>query len=79
MNELYDKKNEAHKWFDKLWRNHEERDIYYQRLANELGLPYESCHFSLMTMEQLDKAIPLIKKWWFEKYDIQKGLNYENH
>lgn len=70
MGELYDKKNEAHTWFDKLWRNHEERDIYYHKLANELGIDYESCHFSQMNMDQLNKAIDIIKKWWWEKYDI---------
>lgn len=69
MSELWDKKNECHKWFDSLWKNHEERDVYYTRLSNELGIPYEECHFSLMNMGQLDKAIAIIKRMWLEKFD----------
>ena len=69
-NSLWKKKNEVHQWFDKLWRNHNERDQYYIRLAGELGLTYEECHFSLMNEEQLDKALKIVKKWWMEKYDI---------
>ena len=64
-----DKKNEAHTWFDKLWRNHEERDYYYHRLSKDMGIEYESCHFSTMSVEQIDQALVLIKKYWFEKYD----------
>ena len=69
MGIYHDRKDEAHKWFDKLWKNHEERDNYYIRLANELNIPYEECHFSTMSLEQIEKALPIIKKWWFEKYD----------
>ena len=70
MTDIYDKKSEAHKWFDKLWRNHEERDIYYQKLAKEMGIEYDKCHFALMNTDQLDRALVIIKKWWWEKYDI---------
>lgn len=70
MTNLGQKKNEAHQWFDKLWKNHEERDQYYIRLAKELGLSYEECHFSLMNEKQLNQAIAIVKKWWWEKYDI---------
>ena len=63
------KRNECHAWFDKLWKDHEERDIYYHRLAETLGIEYEKCHFALMKGETLDKALEIIKKWWFEKYD----------
>ena len=64
-----EKKNECHIWFDKLWKNHEERDAYYQRLAKEMGIDYNDCHFSMMTYEQLDQALKIIKKMWWEKYD----------
>lgn len=56
-----------HRWFDKLWRNHEEREIYYDKLAKELGL--QECHFAQLSDKQMDRAEELIKKWWFEKYD----------
>lgn len=62
-------KRECHKWFDSLWRNHDEREVYYQKLADYLGIPKDKCHFSSMTQEQYEKSIEIIKKWWFEKYD----------
>ena len=65
----FEKKNLAHKWFDKLWRNHEERDLYYHRLAEEMNMEYEKCHFSMMTDKELDMAIQIIKQMWWEKYD----------
>lgn len=69
MSEIWQKKNEAHRWFDKLWKNHEERDIYYTRLAKEMNIEYDQCHFSQMDMEQLELAIKIIKIMWFEKFD----------
>lgn len=65
--ELRKRRVELHRWFDKLWSNHRERANYYKRLAKELGM--KECHFSQMSMEELDKAEIIIKKWWFEKYD----------
>lgn len=66
--DMRQKRWEIHKWFDKLWRNHEERDMYYNKLAVALGK--SECHFSQMTMEELEKAETIVKKWWREKYDI---------
>ena len=62
-------KYEAHLWFDKLWRNHSEREYYYQKLADELGIPKDQCHFSKMSDEMRELAMVYIKKWWWEKYD----------
>lgn len=61
---------EIHRWFDKLWRNGIEREELYCKLAEELGIPREQCHFATMEKELLDKALVIVKKWWFEKYDI---------
>ena len=61
---------EIHDWFDKLWKNHDERDMYYGKLAQELGIEKEQCHFGMMESEMLEKALKIVKKWWFEKYDI---------
>lgn len=69
MNEIWEKKSEAHKWFDRLWNNHEERDKYYKELAKRMNIDYELCHFSKMTIEQLDRAIIIIKQMWLEKFD----------
>ena len=61
---------EIHDWSDKLWKNHDERDMYYGKLAQELGIEKEQCHFGMMESEMLEKALKIVKKWWFEKYDI---------
>ena len=63
------KRAEIHDWFDKLWRNHSERVVMYERLARELGIEKEMCHFGMMQSEMLDKALEIVKKWWIEKYD----------
>lgn len=65
--EMRGKRVELHRWFDKLWKNHSERKKYYDKLAAELGK--NECHFSQMTMEELEKAEKIVKKWWLEKYD----------
>lgn len=66
---------EIHRWFDRLWKNGnkkdgEHREELYCKLAEELGIPREQCHFATMEKELLDKALVIVKKWWFEKYDI---------
>lgn len=59
-----------HDWFDALWSNHEERDALYGKLAQELGIEKENCHFAQLSDSNLDRAEMIIKKWWWEKYDI---------
>ena len=61
---------ELHRWFDKLWKNGKERNELYTKLAEELGIEKEQCHFATMNKEQLEKALVIVKKWWLEKYDI---------
>ena len=58
----------VHRWFDKLWHNHEEREMWYHKLAQEMNM--EECHFSQMNLEELNQALDIIKKWWMQKYDI---------
>ena len=67
--ETKQKRREVHTWFDKLWSNSEERENYYQRLANELGIERDKCHFGTMNKGQLEKSLTIIKKWWLEKFD----------
>lgn len=66
--EMRKRRRDLHQWFDKLWRNKAEREMYYDRLAVALGK--NECHFSQMSMAELDKAEQIVKKWWLEKYDI---------
>lgn len=61
-------RKELHKWFDKLWRNHQERKVLYDKLAKELGK--DTCHFAQMDKGELDQALTIVKKWWFQKFDI---------
>lgn len=68
--EIRKKRRDLHKWFDKLWSNHSERETYYCRLAKALNIDRDSCHFALMSMEQLEQAEKIVKEWWIEKYDI---------
>lgn len=64
-----DKKNECHKWFDKLWRNTEERSKCYEELAERMGMTREQCHFALLADDELDKALVIVKQMWWEKFD----------
>ena len=57
----------VHRWFDKLWRNHKERQELYKKLAKEMGK--EEVHIAQMSEEELEQALAIIKKWWWEKYD----------
>lgn len=60
---------ELHRWFDNLWRNHKEREELYKKLAAELGIDTEQCHFAKMSEEQLNESLIIVKRWWREKYD----------
>jgi hypothetical protein len=63
------KRAELHDWFDRLWRNHDERTMWYQKLANELGIDIEYCHIGMFDEPLCDKALVIVKKWWLEKFD----------
>ena len=66
---IKDKRHECHNWFDKLWSNREQRMGLYTKLANELGISENECHFATMNDTQLDQSLSLLKKWWREKFD----------
>ena len=63
------KRKEIHLWFDRLYQRHNDREQLYYKLAAELGIEKEQCHFSQMSDEMLDKSLEIVKKWWWEKYD----------
>ena len=65
--EMRKRRRDLHLWFDKLWHGKDEREMYYDKLAVALGK--SDCHFSQMSMAELDKAEEIVKKWWLEKYD----------
>ena len=56
-------KRTCHEIFDKLWKNGRERRGLYAKLAEEMGIPVEMCHFGYFDMEQLKRAYKILKKW----------------
>lgn len=67
--EMCEMRQKSHKMFDNLWKTREERTQMYQKLANELGIPFEECHFAYFDKEQLRKIDSILVKLWREKYD----------
>lgn len=67
--EMADERQACHDLFDKFWKNREERTVFYQKLANEMEIPMEECHFGWFSLEELKKAHKILFKWWREKYD----------
>lgn len=58
-----------HTMFDKFWKNRKQRTELYEKLAKEMGIPTEECHFAYFTAEELEKSYKILVKWWREKYD----------
>jgi len=64
----------AHALFDKVWQGHSPtfRRRCYQYLRNQLGIDDPEAHFSTLTIEQLERAIPIcermtvgkVRRWW---------------
>ena len=67
--EMRDWRQKAHSMFDKFWKTQEQRTACYQRLADEMGIPFEDCHFAYFTTKQLEQAYTILVKWWREMYD----------
>ena len=66
---MSDMRQKAHNMFDKFWRNRAQRTSCYQRLAQEMGLPFDECHFGYFTLDQLNKAYSILINWWRQIYD----------
>lgn len=60
-------RNLCHKVFDPLWRNAEKpylhRGVLYTKLAKELNIPKEDCHFGCLDLSNLRKAYKIISCW----------------
>ncbi len=50
----------CHEKMDALWTNSRGRRYCYRKLAKELGIDYEDCHFGHMDKETLLKALEII-------------------
>lgn len=61
--EMREAKMKCHTLFDSKWTNSKERTACYKRLATELGIEYENCHFGFFDIPTMTKAYALISKW----------------
>ena len=61
-------REEAHKWFDPMWRNHpeverkKERKKYYSWLSAKMGLPVKKTHIAMFGIKQCKQVIAICKK-----------------
>lgn len=63
------KRMEVHRLFDRFWKGSTGRANRYKKLAEEMGINEEECHFAYMQMDQLLQAEKILLKWFLEKYD----------
>lgn len=49
--------------YQKRWNNTNERNGKYRRLANEMGIPVNQCHFAKMDKARLQQALEVLEKW----------------
>lgn len=52
---------QCHTLFDNHWDCKAQRNKMYAWLANQMGLTIDECHFAVMTDEQLNQAITILK------------------
>lgn len=55
-------KTECHDLFDRLWKTQNERRGCYHKLANKMGVPLSECHFGYFDINQLFKALKILKE-----------------
>ena len=58
-----------HAMFDKFWKDKNQRTKFYKKLAKEMEIPLEECHFSWFSVEELEKSYQIMLNWWRNKYD----------
>lgn len=56
-------KRECHNLFDSMWNNRKGRRSLYERLAKEMNIPKEECHFGYFDLNQLFTAYNILKTW----------------
>lgn len=61
--QMREKKKECHAIFDKMWNNGKERSHLYKKLAKEMNMKLEDCHFGYMDIQDLEMALYFIKRW----------------
>ena len=60
-------KIKCHELFDSFWKDRDGagrlRKELYKRLADEMGIEYEMCHFGYFDIRQLKQAYQIIEQW----------------
>lgn len=59
MRELKDK---CHNMFNDRWQSKEGRELAYQTLAKELGIPPNECRFGWFDLDMLNRAYEILKE-----------------
>ena len=61
--ELRRLKMNAHRWFDRIWRQkYMERKAAYKWLAHKMGMTEDECHIGKFNPEQCCKVVELAKE-----------------
>lgn len=53
----------CHNIFDSMWHTRKERQDLYEKLAKEMGIPKEECHFGYFNLSQLQQAYTILINW----------------
>lgn len=57
----------CHDIFDSFWKGkrnaHHKRNQLYKKLAEQMNISVEDCHFGYFDLEQLRQAYKILKKW----------------
>lgn len=61
--DMKDMKMKCHDLFDGLWSNREQRLFLYEKLAANLGIPVQECHFGYFNLDMLNKAYAVLQEW----------------
>lgn len=61
--EMREAKKKCHDLFDSKWKTYKQRCACYARLANEMGIAIDDCHFGYFDIPTMRRAYSLILKW----------------
>lgn len=53
----------CHEKMDALWETSIQRKVLYHRMAKELGIREDDCHFGYMDKEMLERALSILENW----------------
>ncbi len=53
----------CHEEFNKHFMMRSSKNILYYKLATEMDIPYENCHFGYMKQAELEKALEIMRGW----------------